>query len=215
MKYKIGNKIGRLTILDIEKVVRNGQTRFFCVCQCDCGNIKKIRMDSISTKEGGTQSCGCYAKELSSVRNSTHKMTHTITYQSWFSMRSRCFNKNNPSYSHYGAIGVTVCDRWKDSFENFLTDMGERPSKAYSIDRVDVNGNYEPTNCRWATSIQQQNNKKNNNSITYNGETHTVSEWARILGIKASIIYTRLRRNKSPQECLSIRDNRKFHFQKD
>lgn len=212
MKLKIGDKVGRLTVVDIEKIVKGNETRMFCICQCDCGNIKKIRMDSLTAKNGKTQSCGCYAKEMSSRRKSTHKMTDTITYQSWFSMRSRCFNPNNPSYSHYGAIGISVCERWRNSFVNFLTDMGERPSKDYSIDRIDVNGDYEPNNCRWATQIQQQNNKKNNNNITYNGETHTITDWARILGVKASIIYTRKRRGKSPQECLSTKDNRKYHF---
>ena len=212
MKLKIGDKVGRLTILGIERVNEKGSTRVFCTCQCDCGNIKKIRMDSISTKSRKTQSCGCYAKELSSIRNSSHKMSNTTTYKSWFSMRNRCFNPNNPSYSNYGGIGITVCDRWKDSFENFLNDMGERPSKAYSIDRIDVNGNYEPNNCRWATQVQQQNNKRNNSTITYNGETRTITEWSRILGIKASIIFTRKRRGKSDAECLSLVDNRRYHF---
>lgn len=202
MKYQVGDKIGRLTIVRIEREHQGTQTRNYCICQCECGNVKRIRMDSIGTQDGLTRSCGCYAKEDSSIRNKTHGQTDSPTYISWERMRSRCYNPKNPSYNHYGACGIKVCDRWRTSFENFLEDMGERPSKKHSLDRIDVNGNYEPSNCRWATDIEQQNNKKNNNTITYNGETHTVMEWSRTLGISPHGIYSRKRRGKSPEECL-------------
>ena len=211
MKLKVGDKVGRLTILGIEKVLINGKMRVYCHCKCECGNIKKIRMDSISTDKGKTQSCGCFAKEESGRRVATHRMTRSITHISWMCMRSRCNNPNNPSYEHYGAIGIKVCERW-DSFENFLEDMGERPSKSYTIDRIDVNGDYEPSNCRWATAKEQQNNKHNTIYITLDGQTHTIPEWADILGIKESVIRVRLRRNKTAKECLSTVDNRKYHF---
>ena len=210
MTLNIGDKIGKLTILCIEKEIINRQHRIYCLCRCECGNEKRIRMDSI-TRKNGVRSCGCLTREKSKERNSTHKMTHSITYQSWQSMRNRCNNPQNPSYTNYGGIGITICERWND-FENFLLDMGERPSKEYTLDRINVNGDYEPCNCRWATQLEQQNNKRNNRTLTCYGETHTVSEWARILDIKDSIIYTRIRRNKTPEQCLSIVDNRKFHF---
>ena len=98
-------------------------------------------------------------------------------------MCQRCSNMQNRAYGNYGGRGIKVCDRWlgEHGFENFLADMGERPSKEYSIDRIDVNGNYEPSNCRWATRVQQANNTRKNVWLTHNGETHTLSEWCDIM----------------------------------
>lgn len=102
-----------------------------------------------------------------------------LTYKSWRQMKDRCLNPNNKQYAEYGGRGITVCERWKNSYENFLADMGSRPSKEYSIDRFPNNdGNYEPGNCRWATSIQQNRNRRSNHLVTYNGETLPIKAWA-------------------------------------
>lgn len=215
MKYQVGDKIGRLTILSFcKKKEQNGKNRYYATCECECGTIKDIRVDSLGKEYKKTQSCGCYLRENHGKGNLRHGMIHTPTYKSWWSMKNRCFNKNAKGYQKYGAKGITVCDRWKDSFENFLEDMGERPSLKYSIDRIDVNGNYEPSNCRWATQKEQQNNRGNNIRLYHNGEEHTITEWASILGINPSAIRVRLRRGKTVEESLSTVDNRKYHFKK-
>lgn len=120
----------------------------------------------------------------------------TPEYWSWASMRGRCLNPKNPAYRNYGGRGITICDRWQ-RFEHFLADMGPRPSRAHSIDRIDNNGSYEPGNCRWATADVQSNNRRSNRRITINGETKGVSQWARHLGIGASTANMRLRRKGS------------------
>lgn len=113
------------------------------------------------------------------------------TYYSWVCMKTRCGNPNSDSYKWYGAKGITVCDRWKDSFTNFLVDMGERP-KGMTLDRIDTNGNYEPSNCRWETEKVQHNNKNSNHLITYQGKTQSVSQWAEELNINVETLFTRI-----------------------
>ena len=114
-------------------------------------------------------------------------------YSSYNNMKTRCFNKNHSQYGDYGGRGITVYDRWlgKDGFKNFLLDMGKRPDGA-SLDRIDVNGMYSPRNCRWATRIEQQNNMRTNHLITYDGETHTLTEWSRKKGLSMQVLYNRI-----------------------
>lgn len=123
-------------------------------CRCDCGNIKDVPIDALNA--GRVKSCGCLRKE----QNTTHGMKGTPTYKAWKSMRQRCKNKNDPHYPDYGGRGITVCERW-ESFENFLADMGERPSDDLSIDRINNDGNYEPGNCRWTDRFTQARNRRN------------------------------------------------------
>lgn len=111
----------------------------------------------------------------------------------WQSMKGRCYNPNDKSYENYGKRGIVVCDRWLDSFENFLEDMGRCPN-GMSLDRIDNNGNYEPGNVKWRTFKEQNNNTRGNKLIVYNGETKTIAEWADYLGIKSSTLYERLKR---------------------
>jgi len=106
-------------------------------------------------------------------------------------MKSRCLNPHVPQYPNYGGRGVTVCDAWSDSFETFLADMGRRPSPAHSLDRINVDGNYEPSNCRWATNLQQQRNHRKNRRITFRGETKCLSEWAESIGLGRSTLSKR------------------------
>lgn len=125
------------------------------------------------------------------------------THVSWAGMMGRCYSKSHSKYSSYGAKGITVCDRWHD-FRNFLQDMGERPA-GHTIDRIELKGNYEPSNCRWATAIQQANNKTTNRRLTIYGETLTIAEWSRRTGISARRIWERIFSNGwDPSEAVSI-----------
>jgi hypothetical protein len=123
----------------------------------------------------------------------TKKGLHSREYSTWHSMIQRCTNPRTTGYSHYGGRGISVCTRWRESFNSFLEDMGKRPA-GHSLERIDVNGNYEPSNCRWATSVDQGRNKRDNRNLTINGITRTVSDWARESGIKRITIQARLRK---------------------
>lgn len=160
-------------------------------CRCDCGRIfYKARAE---LKAHPLASCGCKTKEVLSLRNRnrTHGMSRTPEFKTWNQMISRCTNPHPSHYLYYGR--VSVCERWRNSFENFLKDMGPRPSPKHSIDRIDGGGNYEPSNCRWATRREQAQNTNRNVYIEHNGQRKCVSEWARTLRISLSMMYLRLK----------------------
>ena len=146
-----------------------------------------------------------------------HGMTKTPEYDAWDGMKQRCFNPNHKRYSYYGARGITVCDRWKNSFENFLADMGSKPTPKHSIDRVNNDGNYCPDNCRWATKTEQENNKRNNKPlITIGKETYTIVQWENKMGYGARVIKNRLKRGWSEYKAVMtpvrFRRNSKKNF---
>lgn len=145
---------------------------------CDCGG--KITVSISSVKTGHTKSCGCIK----------HGMSKTREYRSWNGMRSRCNNKNGKSYKNYGGRGIKVCPRW-DSFEKFIKDMGKCPA-GKSLDRIDNNGNYEPSNCRWTSYEEQANNRRSNNLLTFKGKTRNIAFWAKETGINQRTIRSRV-----------------------
>lgn len=155
----IGCKFGRLRVVDRAANTAVGKTTWKCIC--DCGGKAIVRGDAL--KNGNTRSCGCLKIEAMrkiGQSNHIHGASYTIEYNSWASMLARCYDKNNNRFYRYGAMGVTVCKRWQESFSAFLSDMGYRPSRSHSLDRINPDGNYKPSNCRWATPLQQRHNRR-------------------------------------------------------
>lgn len=187
-----GQIFGRLTVLQFSHSDPKWKIAHW-VCRCQCGTIKTILGSSL--KSGNTPSCGCQGLEhIAAVghRNATHGKSGLPEYNVWVAMLSRCFKKSNASYGYYGDRGITVCDRWLN-VESFLNDMGTRPTPKHTIDRIDNNGNYSPDNCRWVTRTEQQNNRRVNIHVTHRGETHTVKEWALLLGMPPHTLYYRVK----------------------
>lgn len=160
------------------------------VCACDCGN--EITTSNKHLVSGSPSSCGCQRKRLIGSGQRTHGKFGTSVYSIYHSMLARCLNPKHIGFKHYGGRGITVCDRWQNSFENFYEDMGDRPTSKHSIDRIDVDGDYCPENCRWATHTRQCNNKRNNVRTLYNGELLTYAELSVICGLPRQTIRDRL-----------------------
>ena len=159
--------------------------------QCDCG--VEFECNGYYARIGKVTSCPQCSRVRVSKASIKHGMSGTPEFSVWTDIQTRCSNANRPEYPGYGGRGIRVCDRWLQSFDNFYADMGPRPSNEHSIDRIDVNGNYEPGNCRWATREQQARNKRSNHYITIDGVTKTMQEWANQAGISASAILLRER----------------------
>jgi hypothetical protein len=189
-----GKRFGRLEVIGLSATKANGSVRQW-ECLCECG--KTTLSKTASLKNGHKQSCGCYGLERRmaasrKIRN-VHGLSATPEYQSWNGMKNRCLNPNRAVYSRYGGRGITICSRWVKSFKAFLKDMGPRPSAKHSIERIDGNVGYEPSNCRWATKEEQANNRSTNRRVSSEGEEHTVAEWSRKLDIPYSTLWNRQR----------------------
>lgn len=180
-----GQRFGRLTVIERGPNVTLGRVSAVAWrCACDCGTKPVVSARSLTG--GNTQSCGCWRREFTRA-NQTHGRSRDRVYYVWKAMRRRCADKSS---KHYGGRGIAVCERWQ-KFENFVADMGDRPEGA-TVERIDVNGNYEPCNCRWATRKEQGRNKRNNYLIAHEGATHPISEWAEVTGIPGYRIWERI-----------------------
>lgn len=185
----IGEKFGRLTVLGDAPRTHKYLRRVFA--KCDCGTIKDYQLGNL--RNGITKSCGCIARDRGPT-NLTHGHSRgkriSPTYASWYAMKQRCTNPKSSKWPEYGGRGIKICGRWLNSFDNFLADMGARPADT-TLDRREVNGDYEPNNCRWATATEQSRNRRGF-LIEFNGERHCLAEWAEIVGIKADILSKRI-----------------------
>lgn len=202
----------RLTVIKQadDYVDPSGKHRTMWLCECNCkeSNKNKVKANTSSLISGHILSCGCINKERLIQRNlevSKHNMCGTRLYRIWKSMHTRCYNPNDEHYNDYGARGIIICDSWKNNYLNFYHwAINNGYNDNLTIDRIDVNGIYEPSNCRWATDKEQQNNKRSNIYLTYNNETHTIKEWHDIIGtIKLSTLYYRYHNGWSAEDILT------------
>lgn len=195
----IGQRFGRLLVVARLESDKRGNSRW--LCRCDCGNESTPLGQSL--RSGVTTSCGCAAKEINSDRATKHGASGTLEYKAWHAMIQRCTNPKNHKWHRYGGRGITVCERWRLSYEAFLEDMGPRP-KGLTLDRwPDNDGNYEPGNCRWATPLQQASNRSTNRFVDVAGESITASEASRRLGPNRSTVSRRIREGWNPENAAS------------
>ena len=197
-----GQKFGRLTVIQYDHS-KNGT---YWLCQCDCGKTKVIKGTSLTGKL--TTSCGCKSREMCIERSTKHGMTKTRLYSIRQGMIARCCKENATSYPKYGAKGITVCDEWlgQDGFVNFYNWAIDNGYEEHlTLDRIDSSGNYEPSNCRWATYKEQANNTKATVFLTYKGETKSASEWSEIVGISQSCITGRKNKGWTDEKCLTTK----------
>lgn len=187
-----GKRFGRLVA--VEKTDLRVGTNVVWKCICDCGNFTNVPTSRLTT--AATTSCGCYSKERSSLfltqLNTKHGMSRTAEYRVWVDMLQRCINPNNHSYPEYGGRGIDVYEPWISSFENFYSYIGQRPGDEYTLERIDNNSGYYPGNVRWATMIEQANNRRTNVVYSYNGETLTKSQLCRKYNINFTTLCYRL-----------------------
>jgi hypothetical protein len=190
-----GNRFSFLTVLRRGEQIDGRQA---WVVRCDCGAEKLMKPSSFAY--GGTKSCGCKRNELRAHLRK-HGSKHTSEYWAWRSMKQRCLNPNCADYKNYGGRGIKVCDRWLE-FQNFLADMGRRPSPRHSLDRLDNNKGYEPGNCLWRTYEDQNNNTRANRFLELNGRTQTMAQWAREYGLPAYSVSHRISRGWSLRDAV-------------
>lgn len=184
-----GQTFGRLTVLGLDHVTERGRTYWLCECGCDDRTRLAVRRDGLVS--GSVSSCGCLKRENLTNRFTRHGMSRSRLYKTWVGMRQRCENENNPRYDDYGDRGISI---WED-FEKFRDwSLANGYADDLTIDRKDNDRGYSPENCRWTDRVTQQNNRRVNHCFTYAGETKTLSEWSRCLGVKYSTLWYRIDR---------------------
>jgi len=199
-----GQTFGRLTAIAPVERVERGQRYFIkWLCICVCGSDTSVLLSNL--RAGSTQSCGCRNIDISTK----HNVSREPEYFAWYDMINRCTNPSINSYKDYGGRGITVCDEWFD-VENFIRDMGSRPSRSHSLDRIDNNSGYYPDNCRWATRKEQARNTRSNVLLTLNGKTLCLSEWSELIGVSRGTLYYRLRSGWSHKKTLSTPVDKRY-----
>ncbi len=197
---EIGDKFGRLTVLEVRG--KKQRSDWMALCLCECGTEKFVAHGSMAS--GNTKSCGCLRREMVVSKNTTHSMSRHPVYQIWQYMLKRCNNPKDKNYHHYGGRGIQVCDRWF-KVENFIEDMLGGYEPGLTLDRIDNNGDYCLENCRWATQKEQCNNTRVNHVVNFNGTALTVTQWEERLGFRKNTISARLSRGWSEERALSTK----------
>lgn len=187
-----------------EPLPHRGTNSRYWKWRCDCGGETHLHRQAATI----TGHCGCLTAERLAARHRTHGASATNAYKAWHAMIERCQNKKNMAYPSYGGRGIRVCERWK-SYTNFLADMGERPA-GVTLDRIDNDGDYEPSNCRWATKKQQQRNRRSNRILAINGVEMCVAEWCEKYGMPRSTVQGRLRKKWPAEAALTTPINAKM-----
>lgn len=207
-----GQRFGRLIVVRRAGVAKDRHVLW--ECQCECGNTTVVMGKCL--KNGDTRSCGCLLNEVIAKGGGAYKHGGSPTknkpnrlYGIWAGMLNRCYNRNNKAYSYYGGRGITVCKEWKNDFTAF---RGWATSNGYcedlTIDRIDNDGDYRPENCRWVTMKEQNSNKRSSLLLTYDDETHTITEWAKIKGITKWTLVWRIRNGWSIEKALGTNKRR-------
>jgi len=178
----------RLTVISED---RTENKRTYWLCQCECGREVIVQAQNLTT--GHTKSCGCLLKDWIRETKTTHGLTRSREFKIWDAMKGRCYRPNDTGFFRYGARGITVCERWLNSFEAFYKDMGPRPTSQHTLERKNNEGPYSPENCVWATKTQQAQNRRSSTYLTFQGKTLCVTEWARVTGIRQPTLFNRLK----------------------
>lgn len=200
----VGKKFQRLTVLGWKRSLKRRE--ILLICQCDCGTIKDIAYGNLINKNSPIKSCGCL---FPGGNNYRHGGRYMRAYRIWKHVKNRCFNKNDRNYRRYGGRGITMCERWRNSFPLFLEDMcGECPP-GYSIERIDNNGNYEPANCKWIPHREQAKNREVSRKFTINGETKTKPQWCDIFGLSTKTVSARIRLGWPEERLFAPKRNQK------
>lgn len=200
----IGQTFGYLTVIEDLGVVQRvkGRGRSTVVCKCKCGSEPK-KYVLYSLRSGNTNSCGCYQKERIAQACTTHGLKHHRIYSIWKGIKQRCYNKNSSEYKNYGGRGIELCSQWLNDFQHFYDWAVSNGYKDnLTIERDNVNGNYESTNCRWIPLVEQFNNTTKSRFLLFEGQIKTLSQWGREFRIKPSAISERLKRGQSVEHAL-------------
>lgn len=192
----IGKKFGRLTVSEYVGTDKHQKRVWSCIC--DCG--KQTEVTTTQLRLGKTQSCGCFKTDT----HTTHGDSTSLEYFAWRGMRNRCEDKNNRYFPRYGGRGIQVCERW-DVYANFLDDMGRKPTKSHSLDRINNDLDYTPDNCRWATKVEQTRNRNMTKWIEFNGKRQLLCDWANDLGVDYRVLYQRIRLGWSIEKALTTK----------
>lgn len=200
-----GQRFGRLTVLrriEDHYYQKSGRHDVQYKCRCDCGEV--VNVLGIHLRSGHTSSCGCFRADTARATMTTHGMSGKRIHNIWKGMLERCINTRHNNYEIYGGRGITVCDEWRNSFEDFFEwSMSNGYTEELTLDRIDVNRGYFPDNCRWVTQREQCNNTRRNINVEINGEVHTLKQWTEIFGLKYGTIASRVKRGWTPLAALT------------
>lgn len=220
-KIEPGTRFGRLTVVGLdhirERVDPKGRVRKlkYFLCKCVCGN--NIVTQASNLTSGDTKSCGCYSKECRKnclIKFKTHGKSHTKLYERFRHIRERCYKKNSESYKYYGGRGIKVCEEWNKDFMSFYNwAISHGYEDGLTIDRIDVNGDYCPENCRWVTTAIQNTNKRNNNVVTIKGKKDILTNWCKKYNIARQCVYKRLWRGWDIESAITVPPSRSNRYQ--